>query len=91
MLNETIQLIWNGCDETVFADNCDRAELPDYPISNGYGGWISKPDFEGQKVVWTTIEPHLGFLAVEADCPLDDDNYDYDGLFWVEGKWYAPI
>ena len=59
----TTQLVWNGCDMDVVADE-RNSEVPAWPVQDEGGRWHYE-QFKGQRVVFSGAHVHFGFLAVE--------------------------
>jgi hypothetical protein len=67
------QLIWNGVDAYVVADD-RNSEAPSWPVDDN-GRWVY-PAFTGQRVLFRKSSVFFGFLAEEIgmnDLPLDED------------------
>lgn len=87
------QLVWNGCDADVVADE-RNSEVPEWPVQDEGGRW-HREQFKGQRVVFNGAHAHFGFLAVEidkADVQKDEDGeMILDGLTMTEdGRVWRP-
>jgi len=89
----TTQLVWNGCDMDVVADE-RNSEIPAWPVQDEGGRWHYE-QFKGQRVVFSGAHVHFGFLAVEVDkaeVPTDEDGeMILDGLTMTnDGRVFRP-
>lgn len=89
----TTQLVWNGCDSDVVADE-RNSEAPEWPVQDQGGRWHHE-QFKGQRVVFTQRSVHFGFLATEvnkAEVPTDEDGeMILDGLTMTDdGRVWRP-
>jgi hypothetical protein len=85
-MDNTTQIVWNGCDAYVEATN-SNSETPNWPIQGNDGKWRTE-EFPGQRVVFDRGLVHFAFRAVEmnkSEIPVDaDGEMILDGLFVTE-------
>lgn len=88
------QIIYTG-NEYKEADQCAKAERPEWPVQDSGAHWHHEK-FPGQMVVYLINEVHFGFMVQqvpEQDVPRDDDGeLNLDSLFLCEnGNVYRAI
>lgn len=83
----TVQIVFNGCDEYVFAGDCREAVAPQWPVQDEGGRWYDE-EFVGQVAVFTSRAVHFGFMAKEVDGPFEEDDVSF---FFIADRWFRPV